>query len=144
VRTIERRRQRVVVTAQDLPSDSLGATPADNTIDFGWDEVARRVTHAQSGRVLLSGATAELLVDVALEGDSLDSTATLRNTSEDRRLLVRGRLVLEIFDEDNLIAQLHSEHLDVVLTPGGELTAEFSFLLPNGEYQLAGRFEPDR
>ncbi|MDQ3981902.1 MAG: hypothetical protein M3271_04390, partial [Actinomycetota bacterium] len=133
---------RVVTTElDDLPVTSQGSRAGDNTISFGWDEAAGGVTSASSGRRLVRGATSELLTDLASRGGAIVNELTLRNTAEAARVSVEGRLVHEVYSGSKLVARLKSEPIDVVLAPGGEVVARFSYLLPAGDYMVQAAFE---
>lgn len=133
---------RVVrIGVDDLEIDTLDSRPGDNTISFGWDEGAGAITGATSGVRLVGGVSSELLTDLGTESGSIVNVETLRNTAEDRRLHVDGRLVHEVFEDGRLVATLRSERLDVILAPGGLVEAEFSYLLPTGHYVVQASFE---
>ncbi len=131
----------VVVPPEDLPADSMQTRGGDNTIFLEWAEGG--VVTQTSGRILTPEMTQELLVSLQTAGDDLTSTVTLANLSEDRRLVVRGRLVLEIVAGSGRSSTLSSDHIDVVLEPGATTAADLSFSLPPGTYSLMGGFVTD-
>lgn len=126
---------------EDLPVETLGSRPGDNTITFGWDEAAGGITSASSGTRFVRGRGSDLLTDLSTAGGAIVNRMTLRNTHEAVRLHVQGRLVHEVYEGDRLVARLRSEPIDVVLSPGGEVAARFSYLLPAGQYTVEAAFE---
>jgi hypothetical protein len=133
---------RVVTTElEDLPVETQESRAGDNTISFGWDEAAGGVTSASSGTRFVRGRGSELLTDLSSSADEIVNRLTLRNTLEATRLAVKGRLVHEVYSGGRLVARLRSEPIDVVLAPGGEVVARFSYLLPTGDYVVQAAFE---
>jgi uncharacterized repeat protein (TIGR01451 family) len=131
---------RVVRTElEDLPVEDLESRDGDNTISFGWDEAAG-ITSASSGTRFVRGGGSELFTDLSEEEGRISNRMTLRNTAEAARLRVRGRLVHEVYQGARLVARLRSDPIDVVLAPGGEVAARFSYLLPTGDYTVQAAF----
>lgn len=135
---------RVVTTElEDLPVATQTSRDGDNTVSFGWDEAAGGITSATSGRRFTGGGASELLTDLTTDGGALVNRLTLRNTAEATRLRVDGRLVHEVYAGTRLVARLRSAPIDVVLAPGGEVVARFSYLVPTGDYTVLAAFEAD-
>jgi hypothetical protein len=88
------------------------------------------------------GATEELLVGLSSKGDRLSAPISLVNLSENRRLLVQGRLTLEV-SSGGRTSSLSSGPIDVVLEPGGQTTAVIAFSLPPGTYSAKAAFLSD-
>ena len=125
---------------EDLPVETLGSRAGDNTIAFSWDESAG-IVGASSGTRFVRGSGSELFTDLT-EGDgSIVNEMTLRNTHEAVRLAVRGRLVHEVFSGGRLVARLRSAPIDLVLAPGGSVSARFAYLVPGGDYAVESAFE---
>lgn len=127
----------VLVPAPEPPTERLGSRSGDNLASLSIS--ASGEPTVASSRMITAGATEELLVSAGGGGDAITSTVTLRNLA-DRRLEVKGVLVLSITSGAGSASELTSRPIDVVLEPGGETSAEFSFLLPAGDYSLTGAF----
>ncbi|MDQ3915378.1 MAG: DUF11 domain-containing protein [Actinomycetota bacterium] len=133
--------QIVKTGLEDLPVETQSSRAGDNTVSFGWDEAAGGITFASSGTRFTGDEGSELLTDVAADAGAIVNRITLRNTAEATRLRVPGRLVHEVYDGSRLVARLRSAPLDVVLAPGGEVVARFSYLVPAGDYTVHAAFE---
>ncbi|MFN2588217.1 MAG: hypothetical protein ABR613_08870 [Actinomycetota bacterium] len=134
VRTVE-------TELEDLPVETQASRRGDNTISFAWDEAAGGITAASSGTRFDADEGSELLVDLTTARGAIVNRITLRNTAEAKRLAVRGRLVHEVYEGARLVARLRSSPIDVVLAPGGEVVARFSYLVPAGQYSILVSFE---
>ncbi|HEX2057624.1 MAG TPA: hypothetical protein VHI71_04565 [Actinomycetota bacterium] len=125
---------------EDLPVETLDSRAGDNTISFAWDETAG-ITGASSGTRFVRGSGSELFTDLTESDGSIVNEMTLRNANDMARLEVQGRLVHEVFSGGRLVARLRSNPIDVVLSPGGSVSARFSYLLPTGGYVVQATFE---
>jgi hypothetical protein len=142
-----RRVEVVEITADDLPVRTLGPVEGANTLTYLWNDEDGEIEQAASSLRVTPGATAEVqsslaVGDIAPDGN-LQVTLTLTNQLPNERLEVQGRLVQEIFDSSGLVARLESERLDVVLNPGGSVTAEFFYRIPTEDYTVEASFEPE-
>ncbi len=107
---------------------------------YEWDESARQIVSAASSTTFEAGRTVELFTAVAAEGDTIEATLTLHNLNTDKRLVVKGRLVHEIYGDGGLVARLESDPLDLTIDPGGTTEATFDYLLPTGGYRAEAAF----
>jgi hypothetical protein len=123
-----------------LPTQVIGSRAGDSTATFDWDEATRDITQATSSRTLAAGAPTELLTNLDFAQDAIGTEVVLRNLSETERIAVNGTLGLEVQTPTGT-TRLTSDPVDVVLEPGGEVTADFSFLLPSGTYSVRGFLE---
>ena len=128
--------ERVLVPAKQSPAETLASRPGDNQVSIALAGGAPTVT---SSRIISAGATEEILVSAGGDPEQLTATASVRNLA-DRPLIVRGTLVLEIVSSSGASSELTSDAVDVMLQPGGETSAEFSFSLPPGVYGLTTAF----
>ena len=131
----------VETTLEDLPVQTQGSRTGNNTVSFGWDEAAGGITSATSGTRFVRDGSSDLFTDLTAEDGTVVNRITLRNLEEATRLRVHGRLVHEVYEGTRLVARLRSEPLDVVLAPGGQVSASFSFLVPTGQYTVQAAFE---
>lgn len=131
--------EAVLVPAASLPMRAMRASSGDNLISITWERGSEELS-AISSRTLNADATEELLTSVVASGPGLSATVTLRNLAEDR-LAVTGRLRLEI-EQGTTSSRLYSERIEVVLDPGEEASADFTFSLPDGSFTLRVGFEP--
>ncbi|MDP9067594.1 MAG: hypothetical protein M3N53_04470 [Actinomycetota bacterium] len=131
----------VVVSAEELPAETMQSRSGDNTVSLEWtgDAVATQT----SGRRLTAEMADELLASLRSNGEQLTATVALSNLARDRRLVVRGRLVLDIVSGEGRSSRLTSGPIDVVLEPGEHTAADLSFSLPAGTYGLTGGFVTD-
>ena len=118
----------------------LGALTGANTVNFEWDEPTRTMGSGTSG-IIFGNEAASLTTSLSSERGPIGMASTIRNDSETDRLAVEGRVVLQISGSSGS-ARLTSSAIDVVLEPGGEVTAPFSFLLPSGSYSATAVFQP--
>lgn len=139
---VERTRtvETVLVAPEDLPVIALGSKEGDNTTTYDWDLDAREITQAASSVFFDATATSEILTSVDFSSESINVTVTLTNITEDSQLAVSGRLVHVISDASGQIARFESDPIDTTLEPGGEVSADFSYLLPTGGYTATSAF----
>jgi hypothetical protein len=118
----------------------LDSREGDNTMSFTW--APGTAPQAASSVRFSPDATEELLVGLSSRGSRLLAPISLVNVSEDRRLVVQGRLVLQV-SSGRRTSTLSSGPIDVVLEPGGETTAVITFSLPAGTYSAKAAFLSD-
>jgi cytoskeletal protein RodZ len=119
----------------------LGPVSGDNTITYTWDEAAREVTAAASGRILRPGATASLLSALSVQSPFIGLDVELTNTGTEA-VRATGRLVLSIAGSGGgVITRLESGSIDETLDPGDSVSTRFSYALPSGEYVSVATFE---
>lgn len=128
----------VLVGAPAPAPETLGSRDGDNTVSLRLGADGATIT---SSRMVSLDQTEELLVSASEAGEAFSSTVLVRNLA-DRALIVRGTLVLDTVSSSGAASELTSAPVDVVLQPGGETSAEFTFSLPPGEYGLTGAFRP--
>lgn len=131
--------ETVLVPAASLPVREMRESNGDNVMSITWARRSESLT-AVSSRTVTVDATEELLTSVVASGPRLTATVTLRNVAEDR-LAATGRLRLQI-EQGEAASTLYSERVEVVLDPGEEVSADFTFSLPEGSFALRGGFEP--
>lgn len=131
----------VRIGLEDLPVESLDSRDGNNTVSFGWDETAGGITAATSGTRFVRAAGSELMTDLTTDDGAIVNRLTLTNTHDDVRLEVKGRLVHDLYSGSRLVARLRSAPIDEVLSPGGSVVANFSYLVPTGDYTVTARFE---
>ncbi len=131
--------ESVLVAPPSLPVREMRSSDGDNVISITWDRASETLT-AASSRTLTIDATEEVLTSVVASGPGMTATVTLRNLAEDR-LAATGRLRLEV-EQGEASSILYSERVEVVLDPGEEVSADFTFSLPDGSFALRGGFEP--
>lgn len=131
--------ESVLIPAASLPVREMSESSGDNLISITWERGSNEL-NAVSSRTLQVDATEELLTSVVASGPRLIATVTLRNLAEDR-LAVTGRLRLEI-SHGEISSTLYSETTEAVLDQGEEVSADFTFSLPDGSFALRGGFEP--
>jgi hypothetical protein len=131
----------VSVTVQpEVTEERLDSREGDNTMSFTWGPGT--APQAASSVRFSPDATEELLVGLSSRGSRLLAPISLVNVSEDRRLVVQGRLVLQV-SSGRRTSTLSSGPIDVVLEPGGETTAVITFSLPAGTYSAKAAFLSD-
>lgn len=113
---------------------------SDNTVYVSWNEAARAVDVATSGTRFTADQRSTLMTSLTSDSDGLGSVVELTNTSE-APLHVRGRLVLQISQGDEVVGTLGSRPIDVVLAPRGSVEVSYRYLLPTGEYLLTSNFQ---
>lgn len=128
--------KQVLVQPEEPAPWTLASRDGDNRVSVALGQGAPTIT---SSRVISAGQAEELLVSAGGTSSELNATISLRNLA-DRPMVVRGTLVLEVAPEAGATAELTSDGFDVVLAPGGETSAAFSFWLPPGAYALSGHF----
>jgi hypothetical protein len=124
----------------EVTEERLASRQGDNTMSFTWGPGSG--LQAASSVRFSPGATEELLVGLSSKGDRLSAPISLVNLSENRRLLVQGRLTLEV-SSGGRTSSLSSGPIDVVLEPGGQTTAVIAFSLPPGTYSAKAAFLSD-
>lgn len=135
VRTVK----TVVVPPEELVSGPLASRDGDNQMSFDWDLDSRSIPTAASSVVFFPEATTELMTSLEVEGDAISVVVTLTNISDDP-IDVSGRLVHIVSGADGELAEFTSEPIDMILNPGGDVEAEFSYLLPTGSYSSTSAF----
>ena len=129
----ERRTRLVTITEDDLPVLSAESVFGARPVSFGWDDAAGAVTQPGSSPSLGGQEGVELTVEISPAGRGMRATVILRNLNRRSRLAVAGTLGLTIAG-DRSSTTLQGEESEVVLNPGGEATASFSYRLPTGSY----------
>ena len=138
-----RKVKTVVVQPEDMPVETQGSRDGDNAMSLGWDLDARTITYATSGIRFVPGATSELMTSLDVAQQVVSATVVLRNLSEDTRVAVSGRILHTVSGGQGVVTTFESDRLDIVLTPGGEVEASFSYLLPTGDYSVSSEFVAD-
>ncbi|MDQ3940699.1 MAG: hypothetical protein M3238_05025 [Actinomycetota bacterium] len=131
----------VTISGQPLRIESLGSLSGQNSVSFEWDEGSRQILSATSG-IRFTDDPATLVANLGVTRGPIGTIAVLTNATEDRRLEVSGRVVLNISGGGSS-TNLASEAIDVILEPGGQVTVPFSYLLPSGSYSVVASFEPN-
>lgn len=131
--------ESILVAPPSLPVREMPRSDGDNVVSITWERASGALT-AASSRTLTVDATEEVLTSVVASGPGMTATVTLRNLAEDR-LAATGRLRLEL-EQGEASSILYSERVEVVLDPGEEVSADFTFSLPDGSFVLRGGFEP--
>ena len=129
----------VSITPEPPPVLTLGPLPSQNTVTFDWDEASRQVLSAASSQMVTAGP-ASLVTELATTSGPIRTVAVLTNES-DSQVEVRGRLTLHVTGT-TASTVLTSDPIDVVLEPGGVVTAPFTYLLPSGSYSISAVFAP--
>jgi uncharacterized repeat protein (TIGR01451 family) len=127
------------ITLADLPVESAPTTTGSSG-SFVWNESARRVTTAASSRSFVAGAPLSVITTVHDEGGTITANVTLVNESDDERISVDGSLSHSVSGPGGVLADLDSDAIDTLLSPGGRVTATFEYLLPSGAYNVSGSF----
>jgi hypothetical protein len=127
----------IISVPLEMPTAELADRPGDNALSFAWDA---GLQSAASSRLLVPGATSEIISSLGRSGGSVRITAEITNISPDTKLHVAGRIVLDVAGTPGA-TQLRSEEIDVVLNPGGSTSAVFTFLVPTGDYSVATSFQ---
>lgn len=122
------------ITLSDLPVGAAESVSGSSGT-FTWDEGARAITSATSQRMLLPDQAFSVLTEVRDDDGTITVTVTLRNESEDERLAVNGHFVHSVGD-----TELRSNEVDTILSPRGDVTATYEYLLPSGTYNVGGSF----
>lgn len=122
--------------------EELGSRDGDNTVYFRWNQSSRRLTGADSSRMIVAGARVEILTALKDRTGKIVMRGVLRNVSEDSVFHVDGRMIHKVWDDtDDLFREVKSRPLDVVLAPGEEVRARFAYVLPSGRYSARTDFE---
>ncbi|HYI46388.1 MAG TPA: hypothetical protein VE174_13105 [Actinomycetota bacterium] len=129
-----------IVEVQGPATEVLTSVPGDNLITFSWDEASRSVTGAASSRTLTRDVVATVLSELSTASPSIAPSVELTNVS-DGSLVVKGNLGIETQGPGQTVTT--SEHVDLVLAPGGSITLDFEYVLPSGEYTAAPFFQAD-
>jgi uncharacterized repeat protein (TIGR01451 family) len=137
VRTVE----TVELTLADLETEDVESRDGDNHLTYEWDADSTSIVNAASSRMLVRGQTLELLTSVSDDDGDIDIVVTLTNLADEKRARIHGRLIHKVFDSTGLIATFESPLIDTVLDPGGETTATFTYMLPDGSYSAEGSFQ---
>ncbi len=134
------RRVRVVeVGLGDFPINDLESRAADNVVTYVWKDP--KVVSAASSTRFTPDADVEMMMTVSTEGGAIDVSVVIRNITTDERVRVDGRIVHEVTDDAGRGGRLVSDPIDKVLSPGGETTVHFSYVLPDGNYTATAAFE---
>lgn len=134
-------RDVVVVEVPNEPPAprALPSSPADNAISLEWDAASRSIVSASSRAIFRADSPIQFLASLA-DGDGAVSTRlTLTNVTDDERLQIGGRMVLTVSGDGGTI-RLTSPPLDQVLEPGDEVSAEWDFALPSGDYFIESSY----
>ncbi len=142
VTSLVRQVEVVEVPAEDLPSDRLASRRADNTLTMDWSD-GSGIERATSSVLIGPDDGVEIVSSVSEGAGTVEVVVVLRNTTADRRVVVRGRVLHEVTGPGGAAATLSSGPLDIVLNPGGEVTEHFSYLLPTGSYNLGSSFRSE-
>ena len=132
--------ETVDIDASDLPSEPLASKGGDSSMTYEWDEAARRIVSAASSTRFVAGSTSALFTAVATEGNTIEATLTLHNLHTDKRLVVKGRLVHEIYDDGGLVARARIRPTRHHPRPGWNDRSNFRLLLPTGGYTAEAAF----
>jgi hypothetical protein len=122
----------------EVPVERLGPVPPSNHTSYTWDAEVQDHTVAASSTRWLRG-TASLWTSMPGAGSSVE--AELINETNDRALLVHGRVVYELQGPGGT-TEHSSELLEVTLGPGEKLVVEFLLELPSGDYEGSSSFRP--
>lgn len=123
------------------PPETLGSRDGDNTISFRWNQKTRRVVDADSSRIIIAGASVEILTALRDGVRRIAMRGVIRNVSDHACLRVEGRMVHKVWDASGeLIRRLRSRSFNVLLSPGEVVRARFSYLLPSGRYSARTDF----
>jgi hypothetical protein len=119
----------------------LGPVSGDNTLSYTWDESAREITAAASGRILRPAAITSLLSALSIQSPFIGVDVELTNTGMEP-VEATGRLVLSIADSaGRVITRLESGSINETLDPGDSISTRFSYALPSGDYVSVANFE---
>lgn len=131
-----------VVEVQAPASEVLTSLQGENLVTFSWDESNREVTDAASSRTLSRESSATLLAALATASPTIAPSVELVNLSAGS-LVVKGELGIKTLGSNGEAAATLSEHLDLVLAPGGSVSLDFEYILPSGDYSSVPFFQAD-
>jgi hypothetical protein len=130
-----------LVPAPDGETLDLESRMADNRMQLDYDLMNRAIVSALSSRLITADSTVDLLTSVTESEDGLTATVEVVNASDKDRLHVAGTLRLVVTQIGGGSSTFESQPLDETLEPGGTTVAEFSFLLPSGQFDVLGSFD---
>lgn len=129
-------------SASAVEARHLKSRQGDNSIYFEWDRKEGRVTTATSSMRVTGEERSRLMTSLREARGRIVMRASLRNVSDEDVIVLEGRLIHKVWDEDGtLVRRLKSRLLTQQLEPGEHVSARFSYQLPSGWYSARSDFK---